>query len=352
MDAMNQKLKEQPNCRVNKKNTIKLVYVFGPKGSHSDYMKSEPVKWIKIGETECVESADKWEAALKRINGISRTGVPEVCTLYDVFKFPNNHKNQDDRVRWYLTDDVYGFKSSASANKQIMSSRDIKAGTEFIYDATRKHVLNAIAKYERDLVIECDNDDEKLKRLVQLIRDNYETIDDDNLKGSKTIMYSSIIPDASVFWKEVVDKINQKGLKISICDTSRNYVHIKSKHGSLKKYLYAMSFSEKSQTAMVSFESLNGDEGRKLLRGLAEQCEATSKIKGMEERIGVRNKNKCCWIANDSLTKTKEELVDWFVSMFCAFYEIFESDLSVPLEDNESEDCKIMDFNVSINSNS
>ena len=336
------KSKEQPNNRVNKKNTVKLLYVFGPKSSHSDYMKSEPVKWIKIGETECVESADKWEAALKRINGISRTGVPEVCTLYDVFKFPNNHKKQDDRVRWYLTDDVYSLKSSASVNKQIMSSRDIKAGTEFIYDATKKHVLNAIAKYERDLVIECDNDNEKLKRLVQLIRDNYETIDDDNLEGSKTVMYSSIIPDASVFWKEVVDKINQKGLKIFICDTSRNYVHIKSKHGCLKDYLYAMSFSEKRQTAMVSFESLNGDEGRKLLRGLVEQCEATSKIKGMEERIGVRNKNKCCWIANDSLTKTKEELVDWFVSMFCAFYEIFESDLSVPLEDNESEDCKIM----------
>lgn len=95
-----------------------LIYVFGPKRLFSQYFSNTELKqqdggWLKIGQTsETDDSKDKWECAMGRISQEVRTGIPEVCQLFDVFEYPEMSGNVDDRIRNLLTNDMYCLECS------------------------------------------------------------------------------------------------------------------------------------------------------------------------------------------------------------------------------------------------
>ena len=47
-------------------------------------------------------------------------------------------------------------------------------------------------------------------------------------------------------------------------------------------------------------------------------------IQNLKMKQGVKNKDKWSWIVSDSLDKTDDELVDWFVKTITQFYNSFE----------------------------
>lgn len=107
-----------------------------------------------IGQTsETDDSKDKWECAMGRINQEVRTGIPEVCQLLDVFEYPEMSGNVDDKIRDLLTNDVYYLECSKVHNQSV-DKYEIKAGREFVYGVTRNQVLNAVAKFERGLILD------------------------------------------------------------------------------------------------------------------------------------------------------------------------------------------------------
>ena len=123
-----------------------LIYVFGPKRLSSHYfsnteLKQEDGGWLKIGQTsETDDCKDMWDCAMERINQEVRTGIPEVCQLFDVFEYPEMSGNVDDRIRNLLTNDMYCLECSKLHNQSV-EKYEIKAGREFVYGVTRSQIL-------------------------------------------------------------------------------------------------------------------------------------------------------------------------------------------------------------------
>lgn len=153
-----------------------IIYVFGPKRLFSQYFSNTELKqqdggWLKIGQTsETDDNRDKWECAMGRINQEVRTGIPEVCQLFDVFEYPEMSGNVDDRIRNLLTNDMYCLECSKMHNQSI-DKYEIKAGREFVYGVTRNQVLNAVAKFERDLILDYYGKD-GFEDFMELIKHN------------------------------------------------------------------------------------------------------------------------------------------------------------------------------------
>ena len=61
-----------------------------------------------------------------RINQESRTGIPEVCQLFDVFEYPEMSGKVDDRIRNLLTND---YKSSA---RDIVEFYNLRGGKDYL----------------------------------------------------------------------------------------------------------------------------------------------------------------------------------------------------------------------------
>ena len=153
-----------------------LIYVFGPKRLFSQYFSNAELKqqdggWLKIGQTsETDDSKDKWECAMGRINQETRTGIPEVCQLFDVFEYPEMSGNVDDRIRNLLTNDMYCLECSKVHNQSV-DKYEIKAGREFVYGVTRNQVRNAVTKFERNLILDYYGKD-GFENLMELIKRN------------------------------------------------------------------------------------------------------------------------------------------------------------------------------------
>ena len=92
-----------------------IIYVFGPKRLASLYFSNKELEqksggWLKIGLTSSSDDGmDKRDLAIKRIKPESRTGIPEVCQLFDVFEYPEQRGNTDGKIRNILTNDIYNL---------------------------------------------------------------------------------------------------------------------------------------------------------------------------------------------------------------------------------------------------
>lgn len=174
-------MKGQPN--------FTIVYVFGPMQCEEKYFNDELLtrdanEWVKIGETlfrgdieDATPEALK-KAAMERIKNESRTGVPFVSTIYDVFIFPFKPKT-DDMIRNRLCNELYEIENSMQINRQIRETPDkyiIKSGQEFVYDVKRSKIKFAVQSYDHDLIVKAEND-EMLKVMAQICRCNDIDID-------------------------------------------------------------------------------------------------------------------------------------------------------------------------------
>ena len=188
-------MKEQPN--------FTIVYVFGPEQCEEKYkddqlLSIEAGEWVKIGETEFraniedVTPDSMMDKAVKRINQESKTGIPVISKIYDVFIFPY-HIKTDDLIRNRLCAELYNLDNSKQINKTLNKEDKyiIRAGQEFVYGVRRSNIKYAVQSYDHDLIVKAEDkkDIETIKLLATICRCN--DIDIDNNTNEDELMPST-----------------------------------------------------------------------------------------------------------------------------------------------------------------
>lgn len=308
-----------------------IIYVFGPKRLSPQYSSNTELKlqeggWLKIGQTsEENDNIDKWESAMVRINQEVRTGIPEVCQLFEVFEYPEQTGNTDDAIRSLLTDDIYNLECSKVHNQNI-DKYEIRAGREFVYGVTRSQVLNAIAKFERNLILD-NYGKEGFDNLMQMIKDN-------NSGDSPLEINQDIDPSEEIstnkksewcdnLWNSVIDKIKSTiGSSISN-PKGRPYINFNSPRR--KDFFYDCGYSVRYGITTVTISTLNGEDAKTQMDEFIAKNDVLTQLPDLKLKQGTKQKNKWAWLITDTLDKTDDELVNWFADTILKFYSIFEN---------------------------
>lgn len=308
-----------------------IIYVFGPKRLSPQYSSNTELKlqeggWLKIGQTsEENDNIDKWESAMVRINQEVRTGIPEVCQLFEVFEYPEQTGNTDDAIRSLLTDDIYNLECSKVHNQNI-DKYEIRAGREFVYGVTRSQVLNAIAKFESNLILD-NYGKEGFDNLMQMIKDN-------NSGDSPLEINQDIDPSAEIstnkksewcdnLWNSVIDKIKSTiGSSISN-PKGRPYINFNSPRR--KDFFYDCGYSVRYGITTVTISTLNGEDAKTQMDEFIAKNDVLTQLPDLKLKQGTKQKNKWAWLITDTLDKTDDELVNWFADTILKFYSIFEN---------------------------
>lgn len=312
-----------------------IVYVFGPRRLASRYfsndiMDLEEGGWLKIGKTTCEDGKDKWDSAIGRIYQEVRTGIPEVCQLFDVFEYPLMNGNVDDEIRTLLTDDVYILENSKAHNKEV-EKYEIKAGREFVYGVKRNQVLNAIAKFERNLILQ-NYGKGHFDDLMTLIKNNAvdEVPFEPNENNDTTDVKDSKSDWCNQLWDWVVSELEGKIKEHINNPKGRPYIFINSKNSSLS---YSIGYSVRYNLTTVEVLTTNGESGRDKVDSFIRENNILTSIPGLKRKQGAKNKDKWAWSISDSFDKPDDELAKWFVEKILLFYRIFER-INMPQEDN------------------
>ncbi|MBO4851061.1 MAG: hypothetical protein J5529_09215 [Prevotella sp.] len=93
-------------------------------------------EWVKIGETKYKGELDSLladsgvviKAAMKRIEGETRTGIPFPSRIFDLFIFPYKVKT-DNKIRTRLCQDLYEIDNSKRMNRE---RREDKSSMYFV----------------------------------------------------------------------------------------------------------------------------------------------------------------------------------------------------------------------------
>lgn len=176
-------MKEQPN--------FTIVYVFGPDKCAEKYkedllLSRDAGEWVKIGETEFHANVEDLSSidfvlgkTMKRIHQESRTGIPVICKIYDVFIFPYQ-KGFDHQVRRRLSSELYDLETSKKNNEQLEEGQYyIKAGVEFVYGVTRSKILYAVQSVDHELIAKeaKEGNAKMVELLVKLCQFNQKDLD-------------------------------------------------------------------------------------------------------------------------------------------------------------------------------
>ena len=308
-----------------------IIYVFGPKRLSPQYSSNTELElqeggWLKIGQTsEENDNIDKWESAMVRINQEVRTGIPEVCQLFEVFEYPEQTGKTDDTVRSLLTDDIYNLECSKVHNQNI-DKYEIRAGREFVYGVTRSQVLNAIAKFERNLILD-NYGKEGFDNLMQMIKDNNSgdsplEINQD-MDSSAEISTNKKSEWCDNLWNSVIDKIKSTiGSSISN-PMGRPYINFNSPRR--KDFFYDCGYSVRYGITTVTISTLNGEHAKKQMDEFIAKNDVLTQLPNLKLKQGTKQKNKWAWLITDTLDKTDDELVNWFADTILKFYSIFEN---------------------------
>lgn len=315
-----------------------IIYVFGPKRLASLYFSNKELEqkdggWLKIGLTSSDDDdRDKRDVAMDRINGEVRTGIPEVCQLLDVFEYPEQQGKTDDKIRNILTDDIYNLECSRVHNKDI-EKYEIKAGREFVYGVTRNQVFNAVAKFERDLILANYGKDgfDALMALIQ--KNNTDVSPFENEEEADTDVSTPKSEFCDRLWDAVVVRIKSQVNATINNVAGRPYINFKSP--TQDGFYYDANYSVRYGMANVAIATDNG-EAKQMVNGEltvdAKQAmnkyiadnDIRSQIPNLSIKQGTRNEKKWSWVVSDTLDKSFEELVDWFANTILTFYNAFE----------------------------
>jgi hypothetical protein len=279
--------------------------------------------WIKIGQTSTEDNKDKWESAMNRISQESRTGIPEVCQLYDVFEYPYKDGHVDDVIRNLLTDDIYQLESSKAHNQEI-DKYEIKAGREFVYGVTRNQVLNAIAKYERNLILENYGKD-VFKDLMTYIKNNNKLGEipfEPNVNNDTTEINDPKFEWCNQLWDKVISGLN--GIIKEHINNPKGRPYIFFKSSTFPNLTYSIGYSTRFGMSSVGVEIFQGEDGRKSVEDFIVVNKINSSIPNLKIKQGVKDKGKWAWSVSDTIEKSDEELVEWYVSTILLFYREFE----------------------------
>lgn len=309
-----------------------IIYVFGPKRLASLYFSNKELEqkdggWLKIGLTSSDDdNKDKRDIAMDRINGEVRTGIPEVCQLFDVFEYPEQQGKTDDKIRNILTDDIYNLECSKAHNKDI-EKYEIKAGREFVYGVTRSQVFNAVAKFERDLIL-CNYGKEGFDALMALIQKNNTDVSPfENEEEPDTDASTPKSEFCNKLWDAVVARVKSQ-VKASI-NNSPNRPYINFKSPTQDSFYYDANYSVRYGMANVAIATDKGDEAKQVLNQYIADNDIRSQIPDLNIKQGAKNEKKWSWVVSDTLDKSFDELVDWFANTILTFYNAFEKSASL-----------------------
>jgi hypothetical protein len=74
----------------------------------------------------------------------------------------------------------------------------------------------------------------------------------------------------------------------------------------------------------VGVEIFQGEDGRKSVEDFIVVNKINSSIPNLKIKQGVKDKGKWAWSVSDTIEKSDEELVEWYVSTILLFYREFE----------------------------
>lgn len=263
---------------------------------------------------------------MERINQEVRTGISEVCQLFDVFEYPEQKGNTDDKIRSLLTNDIYNQESSISHNQDIVEKYEIKAGREFVYGVTRSQVLNAIAKFERNLILENYGKD-GFDNLMQMIKDNnnveplFELNQDDDL--TDMISCDKKAEWCDNLWNSVINKISNT-INANITNPKgRPYIYFDSP--SRKGFFYDCGYSVRYGITTVFIGTLKGEDAKAEMETFINTNDVLKLLTDLKLKQGTKNEKKWAWFVSETLdNKSDEELANWFADTILKFYKIFE----------------------------
>ena len=282
--------------------------------------------WLKIGQTTCCDDNTKIkDAALNRIRQETRTGIPEVCQIFDVFEYPESYGKIDDVIRNILTDDVYNLECSKKHNSEIDRYNHIKAGVEFVYGVTRRQVLNAVARYEHDLVLKYYGTEE-FETLIQCIRNNAEYAVPYEIESDNSIVENNENNHwIDSLWDQVKKRLSKKvNTNISIYK-GRPYM-LTASEAFKGIIIYAAVYSVRYGLASVAVETCGGDEAKSIIEEKIATAPEGHQLKSVKVEQGAKRKDKWIWkICTDS-DKSTEELVNWYVNTILILYQFFETE--------------------------
>ena len=309
-----------------------IIYVFGPKRLASEYQNgneasvsqesTDVTNWLKIGLTTTEDnSLDKWDAAKNRIDQEARTGIPETCQILDVFEYPFLPGKPDDEVRRLMTEDVYRLANSKTNNGLIENKYEIKAGREFVYGASRSHVLAAIAKFERNLIIKTyRTSDGDLKTLIEMILSNMaDASDEQEETTSSNSQYTSVFDS---FYEKLMVAMPEYISERCNHTPGKNYMTIRTNHPHCKWYYLA--FSVKRGTTAVQLETYDGQKGKDSVEQFILDNDINSKLPQLEPARQGKSEDKFSWDIHGEYKGNEETVINWFVETTRAMYDAFE----------------------------
>ena len=308
-----------------------IIYVFGPKRLSPQYFSNTELSqqeggWLKIGQTsEENDNIDKWKSAMARINQEVRTGIPEVCQLFEVFEYPDQMGNTDDNIRSLLTDDIYNLECSKVHNQNI-DKYEIRAGREFVYGVTRSQVLNAIAKFERNLILD-NYGKEGFDNLMQMIKDNNSGESpleiNQEIDSSAEISTNKKSEWCDNLWNNIIDKI--KGTIGSTISNPEGRPYISFNSPSRKDFFYDCGYSVRYGITTITISTFNGEKAKEEMDDFITKNNILTLLPDLKLKQGTKQKDKWAWLITDTLNKPDEELVNWFADNILKFYSIFEN---------------------------
>jgi hypothetical protein len=312
-----------------------IIYVFGPKRLASDYQNGSEVpashehadvtNWLKIGLTTTEDdSLDKWDAAKNRICQEARTGIPETCVILDVFEYPHLEGKADDEIRRLMTEDVYKFANSKANNGLIENKYEIKAGQEFVYGASRSHVLAAIAKFERNLIIKIyKHSKDKLESLIQMIQSNMDDAADElEIEGASNKVSQQDTSVFDSFYEKLMVALPEYISERCNHTPGRNYMTIRTNRPLCKWYYLA--FSVKRGTTAVQLETYDGLKGKDSVEQFILDNNINSKLPQLEPARQGKSDDKYSWDIHGDYKGNEDTVINWFVETTKAMYDTFE----------------------------
>lgn len=124
-------------------------------------------------------------------------------------------------------------------------------------------------------------------------------------------------------WEKVIEKLD---LDVKITNPQgRPYIYFMSKAN--RVFSYVLGYSVRYGSTTVSIETYQGEIIRDELNRFIADNDIISKIPNLKMNHGIKNKEKWAWSVSDTLDKSDDELVDWFVNTLLIFYPTFENNL-------------------------
>ena len=312
-----------------------IIYVFGPKRLASEYQNgneapvsqehTDVTNWLKIGLTTTEDDTlDKWDAAKNRIDQEARTGIPETCQILDVFEYPFLSGKPDDEVRRLMTEDVYKFANSKANNGLIENKYEIKAGQEFVYGASRSHVLAAIAKFERNLIIKTyKHSKDKLESFIQMIQSNMDdAADEPEVEGTSNRVSQQDTKVFDSFYEKLMVAMPEYISERCNHTSGKNYMTIRTNRPLCKWYYLA--FSVKRGTTAVQLETYDGQKGKDSVEQFILDNDINSKLPQLEPARQGKSEDKYSWDIHGEYKGNEDMVINWFVETTKAMYDTFE----------------------------